>query len=782
MDPRRVLVALATCCIAFAGVPAGALDSLDGGANPSLAGQSAIVEPRQADGSVDLVTDAPMVIETLDPSIDVDDPALLEQLAAIDAELERLTPTNPALELAPGFAAAVGGFVPSFDANVPNDVRNAVGLAIGSWSNALETPIPVVVQVSWTCLGDPGILGYAGASEIYRLDELPTSYGYPTALANALTGRDLNGGAPEIRVVLNSELASANACSFAADRWYTGSGTPPANQVDLLSVVLHEVAHGVGFLGSAWRQPGANQASLEPTPYAFDSLVHTTSGPLLAQPTPGSHLTSALSIDVGGSNLYSLYSPGFFVNGSSFSHFDSQTTTGNRGGSLMRPELGSGSPQRTIDAAVLGVLTQQGWATPGQPVAPILTATTSSRYLAVSLQPNLAQVGEAPVSYEVAARRGSAIDAIATIPAGQASVTLGPLYDGVSYDVTVTPIGRTGTGATSTATATMPNNPNQPRQVAASGTGTVQTIRWAAPVAASGTESYRVEQRLVGGAWRLVGQTAATSISTAALEQGVYQFRVRAERGGATGPYGASLLVGVSTGLVRPLPLDGEVGRLFSAYFLRQPDSTGYDYWTRQRAGGAALTAISSEFAASSEFTTRYGSLDDAEFIDLVYRNVLGRPADAAGLGYWVGELRNGRTRGQVMTGFSESPEFVVQTSTRASTSSAEGRISRLYFSFFLREPDAAGLDYWMTVERRGTSLEAIAVEMAQSAEFSAAYGNITDERFVEAVYNNVLTRSPDDAGRAHWLAQLRRGVDRGVMIVGFSESQEFILRTGTLP
>ncbi len=777
MRPWRLLLVLATCVAMLSGVTAPALAAPE----PAAIGQHlAVSSVSDSSGSEDSAVPAPLVIETLDPAIDTDDPALHEQMAAIEAQIDR--PSGPSGELPPGSAAATGGFVPAFDANVPGDAREAVNRAVNAWSAALETPIPVVVAVSWVCLGDPGILGYAGASEIYRLAELPTSYGYPNALANALTGRDVNGAAPEVRVVLNAELASSNSCSFAADRWHTGDGAPPANKVDLTTVVLHEVAHGIGFLGSAWRTPGANQPALESTPYAFDALVQTAGGALLTQPSPNDHLTSPLSIDVGGGNLYGLFSPGFFINGSSFSHFDAATTTGSRGGSLMTPELGSGSLQRTIDAAVLGVLTQQGWTITAAPVTPLLTATTGSRQITITIEPNLAQTGEAPLAYEVTAARGGTIEASTTVPAGQASVRLGPLYNGVNYDIRVAPRGRKRQGTPAQASVAMPNEPNQPRQVAASGNSSAQTISWVPPVAATGSETYQIEQRRVGGNWTSVGTTGDTSITTASLDQGVYQFRVAAIREGRRGPVGASLLVGVADGLVRPLPLDGQVGRLFTSYFLRQPDRTGYDYWTRQRARGAALSAISSSFASSSEFLARYGSLDHAAFIDLVYRNVLGRAADAAGLTYWIGQLEAGHSRGEVMTGFSESPEFVMKTGTAAATSSSEGRISRLYFSFFLREPDPAGLEYWMTAERRGSPLTAIANEMARSDEFITTYGNITDERFVELVYNNVLTRTPDAGGRAHWLQQLSANVARGTMMTGFSESEEFILRTGTVP
>ncbi len=777
MGTRRMLLALVASVGLLGAVPAAATA-------PSSATPSSLATPSTAiltASATDVIVDAPFVIETIG-DLDPNDPALIERMEAVDAQLDQRAAANPRVGLAPGQGAARAGFVASFDANVPADVRAAVGQAVGTWGSVLESPLPVVVQVSWICLGDPGILGYAGASEIYHLVELPTDYGYPNALANLLTGRDLNGSNPEVRVVLNAELAASNTCSFAADRWYTGTGTPPATQVDMLSVVLHEVAHGIGFLGSAWRKPGANQPTLESPPYAYDALVHAAGGRLLDQPDPSSQLTTALSIDVGGGALYGLYSPGYFINGSSFSHFSSATTGGTRGGSMMTPELGSGSVQRTIDAAVLGVLTQQGWTTTGAPVSPSLGATTGSAQIALTIDPNLAQIGDVPQTYRILARRGNETDASITVSASQSSVTLGPLYNGFDYRVEVTPEARGTVGVTSNISVTMPDTPNQPRQVAATGGGAVQTIAWQPPIGADGSESYQVEQRLIGGPWTSIGSTNTSSLTTAALPQGVYQFRVSAVRNGRRGPSGASLLVGVSDGIIRPLPLDGEVGRLFTAYFLRSPDRSGYDYWLRERASGTSLADISSAFAASTEFRQRYGALDDPAFVDRIYRNVLGRAADAAGLTYWVGQLQAGRNRGQVMTGFSESPEFIANTATVRSTSSSEGRISRLYFASFFREPDSAGLEFWMNTERRGSSLETIAVEMTKSPEFVATYGNMTDARFVELVYNNVLTRSPDEGGRSYWLAQLARGVDRGVMIAGFSASKEFVLRTGTLP
>ncbi len=99
--------------------------------------------------------------------------------------------------------------------------------------------------------------------------------------------------------------------------------------------------------------------------------------------------------------------------------------------------------------------------------------------------------------------------------------------------------------------------------------------------------------------------------------------------------------------------------RLYLAAFQRVPDRSGLEYWTRRKRAGLSLTWISTYFAASTELTDRYGSLSDAQFVDRLYRNVLGRPADAAGMQFWRSELASGRrSRGRVLVEFSASGEF----------------------------------------------------------------------------------------------------------------------------
>lgn len=100
------------------------------------------------------------------------------------------------------------------------------------------------------------------------------------------------------------------------------------------------------------------------------------------------------------------------------------------------------------------------------------------------------------------------------------------------------------------------------------------------------------------------------------------------------------------------------IKRLYRAYYLRDADWSGLDYWRNQAASGMTVWEISGHFESAIEFDERYGDLSNREFIDLVYLNVMGRNADSSGERYWVGQMRDGLTRGELMTYFSDSPEY----------------------------------------------------------------------------------------------------------------------------
>ena len=83
----------------------------------------------------------------------------------------------------------------------------------------------------------------------------------------------------------------------------------------------------------------------------------------------------------------------------------------------------------------------------------------------------------------------------------------------------------------------------------------------------------------------------------------------------------------------------------------------------------------------------------------------------------------------------------------------------------------------------RGHSDELQVCESLQEAlESSGVPGSLSNGQFVQQVYGNVLDRAPDAAGLAYWTDRLSRGMTRGQLMIGFSESPEFIARVGVAP
>ena len=153
-------------------------------------------------------------------------------------------------------------------------------------------------------------------------------------------------------------------------------------------------------------------------------------------------------------------------------------------------------------------------------------------------------------------------------------------------------------------------------------------------------------------------------------------------------------------------------------------------------------------------------------FVMQQYRDFLAREGDSGEITAWTNAISGGTyTQAQVIDGFFNSSEFQGVASP----------VVRLYFAYFLRIPDYAGLQAWLSQYRAGVSLDSISNSFANSPEFLARYGALDNGGFVTLIYNNVLGRTPDTAGYNAWLAQLDSGaMTRGQVMLGFSESAEY--------
>ncbi len=101
-------------------------------------------------------------------------------------------------------------------------------------------------------------------------------------------------------------------------------------------------------------------------------------------------------------------------------------------------------------------------------------------------------------------------------------------------------------------------------------------------------------------------------------------------------------------------------------------------------------------------------------------------------------------------------------------------RIARLYLAYFDRLPDAEGWEYWNRQHATGQTLGEISYWFTEGSEFKRT-AVLTDEEFVAFVYRRVLDREPDADGFAYWLDQLAGDLDRGELMLYFSDGAEFI-------
>ena len=117
------------------------------------------------------------------------------------------------------------------------------------------------------------------------------------------------------------------------------------------------------------------------------------------------------------------------------------------------------------------------------------------------------------------------------------------------------------------------------------------------------------------------------------------------------------------------------VALLYQGALGRSPDAAGLASWEHyagtlpaaaQAEGANGLwdpavyngaPSISSGFINSTEFQSKYGKLDNTQFITQLYANVLDRQPDAAGLTAWVTAMNGGTTKAQALVGFADSPE-----------------------------------------------------------------------------------------------------------------------------
>jgi hypothetical protein len=131
---------------------------------------------------------------------------------------------------------------------------NVFQAAATQWGALLQSDVEIRVRAAFnplTCAGTSAVLGSAGATSVHQdftNAPLPGTL-YAAALANALSGIDLNGANEEINSQFNSDIDNGTCLTGTAGWYYSTSDTDPtpSDRLPLLPVVFHELGHGLGF-------------------------------------------------------------------------------------------------------------------------------------------------------------------------------------------------------------------------------------------------------------------------------------------------------------------------------------------------------------------------------------------------------------------------------------------------------------------------------------------------------------------------------------------------------
>lgn len=173
---------------------------------------------------------------------------------------------------------------------------NAFRFAAGIWGATLNSAPTIIISASWpamTCDADTAVLGATSPVSMRRdFANAPFSNTwYNVALANAMSGVDLNGSTPEINVQINVNIGKTGCLQNSS--WYYGLDGNHGNGVDLVAILLHEFAHGLGFQtftsGSSGLQSGG-------FPTVYDRFLRNNStGKLWINMTNAERIASAIN-------------------------------------------------------------------------------------------------------------------------------------------------------------------------------------------------------------------------------------------------------------------------------------------------------------------------------------------------------------------------------------------------------------------------------------------------------------------------------------------------------
>ena len=255
-------------------------------------------------------------------------------------------------------------FIVSYSSNCPDSLKNVVDYVIGIWSQYVHSNIPIVIHVSWQQLS-PSIHAFARPTLVKQnVSGLPfTDISFPISLAEKLTNTNFNFNNIDIELVVNSSLS-----------WnFDYSNFPIENKHDLTSILLHELAHGLGFIGNISMK--GSEMFIDNYPLIYDTfIVYDTVSYLSFFDNPSVLQDSIIAISTSNNIFWNgsysraflgekpdLYAPNPYNSGSSFYHFNDGFVPPGDSLTLMKRSFSLNDILHKPDLATLSLLADIGW-------------------------------------------------------------------------------------------------------------------------------------------------------------------------------------------------------------------------------------------------------------------------------------------------------------------------------------------------------------------------------------------------------------------------------------
>lgn len=149
-------------------------------------------------------------------------------------------------------------------------------------------------------------------------------------------------------------------------------------------------------------------------------------------------------------------------------------------------------------------------------------------------------------------------------------------------------------------------------------------------------------------------------------------------------------------------------------------------------------------------------------FVRKLYRDLLGREGEDAGVAFWFNKLLNGASRAEVARGFLNSDEY------------QQNLIRGFYRALLGREPGSHEVQFWLDELRRHGSEARVLAGIAGSLEYSARHPG-GDAEFLAALFRDLLGREIEPEALRFWLSRLAATGSRAQVALEIIQSEEFL-------